>query len=50
MNIYLGIYPYYFMPKVVHEPSLAAEIISFSREKRKRKVRDIFINTTSYYY
>lgn len=39
MNIHLGIYPYYFMPKVVHEPSLAADIISFSREKkRKRKV------------
>lgn len=37
MNIHLGIYPYYCMPKVVHEPSLTADIISFLREKKKKR-------------
>lgn len=49
MNIHLGIDPYYFMPKVGKATSLAAEIISFSREKKKKKVRCILINTNNYY-
>lgn len=50
MNIHLGIYPYYCMPKVGKVTSLVAETISFSREKKKKKVRCILINTTNYYY
>lgn len=37
MNIHLGIYPYYCMPKVGKVTSLAAEIMSFSREKEEDK-------------